>query len=228
LARDWIPNPNGRPVGSRNKRDAELLARLEARGDRLAVDLLSEIANDTKEPKPLRVQAMAVLAPYQTAKFGLVPAAPPQVFIEAPELPHPYVSELTHVVENIEFLSALRREGKLDLAAADALVADQRIAGAHLIEHQKAIAANPSLKPQQIQILGGLPPLPGAEDIDLDGSQFAARVAAARYSAVVNGEKVRDGLNGPPVPVIPPEGSPLAEKPGMPKHPVGDPEPGDA
>jgi hypothetical protein len=53
----------GRPPGSRNKRDAELFDRLEKRGDRLAVDLLSEIANDVKEPKPLRVQAMAVLVP---------------------------------------------------------------------------------------------------------------------------------------------------------------------
>jgi hypothetical protein len=47
----------GRPAGARNKRDLELLARLEARGDRLAVDILSEIANDKNEAKPLRILA---------------------------------------------------------------------------------------------------------------------------------------------------------------------------
>jgi hypothetical protein len=44
---------------------------------------------------------------------------------------------------------------------------------------------------------------------------------------VVNGEKVRDGQITPPVPVIPHPQSPLAQKPGPPKHPVGDPEPDD-
>jgi hypothetical protein len=48
----------------------------------------------------------------------------------------------------------------------------------------------------------------------MEGLEFGARVARA---------------NGfiPPVPVIPDPRSPLAEKPGQPKHPVGDPEPGD-
>jgi hypothetical protein len=122
---------------------------------------------------------MAVLAPYQTAKLGLVPAPAPLVYIEAPELPHPHVSELLHVVENIEFLSALRREGKIDRAACDALVADQRIAGAHLIEHQKAIVAQGGPKDQRIVITGGLPPLPGT-DIDMSPSLRPCWRAAIR------------------------------------------------
>jgi hypothetical protein len=50
-------NPNGRPVGSRNKRDAELWSRLEARGDLDPAELLSSIVTDTKETKELRAQA---------------------------------------------------------------------------------------------------------------------------------------------------------------------------
>ena len=194
---------NGRPVGSRNKRDAELVALLEKRGDRLAADILSEIANDKNQSMGLRTQAATALAPYQHAKFGLIPAPPPQVFIEAPELPYPHVETLLHVVENIEFLSALRREGKIDLAACDALVADQRIAGAHLIEHQKAITAQGGPPNQVIEIKGGLPPLPGT-DIDM-GAEFDARVAAARYPAVINGASVRDGQIVPTTDVIPPD-----------------------
>jgi hypothetical protein len=175
-------NPRGRPVGSRNKRDAELLDRLGKRGDRLAVDILSEIGNDKNETTALRIQALAVVAPYQTAKFGLVPAPPPLVYIEAPELPHPHVSELTHIVENIEFLSAARREGRIDQAACDALVSDQRIAGAHLIEHQKALAAQGGPRDQRIEIIGGLPPLPGT-NIDMSPEPRAA----------INGQMVRLG-----------------------------------
>jgi hypothetical protein len=40
---------------------------------------------------------------------------------------------------------------------------------------------------------------------------------AANYPKVINGEAVRpDLVAGPPVPFVPPEGSPLAEKPGPP------------
>jgi hypothetical protein len=194
-----------------------LFALLEKRGDRLAADILSEIANDQNQSVGLRTQAATALAPYQHAKFGLVPAAPPLVYIEAPELPHPHVSELTHIVENVEFLSALRHEGKIDQAACDSLVADQRIAGAHLIEHQKAIAAQGAQRDQRIEITGGLPPLPGTA-IDFGGTEFAARVAAVQaHPAVVNGERTLEGHITPTTDAIPPD----PQRPNKPK-PNGD------
>jgi hypothetical protein len=220
-----------RPVGSRNKRDAELLDRIAKRGDRLAVDILSEIANDPKEPKPLRIQAAIGVAPYQTHKLGLTPAPVPRIYLDpdAVQLPHPTCGEVADVVANIEYLTGLRASGRLDMDAADRLISDQRILGANLVEAAKLEAAQGGPRDQRIEIVGGLPQLPGTS-IDFGGTEFAARVKAAQqaHPAVVNGEAVRpDQVAGPPVPFIPPEGSPLAEKPGQPKHPVGDPEPDD-
>jgi hypothetical protein len=44
-------NPNGRPVGRRNKRDAALWFKLEARGDKDPAEFLSELVSNDKEPK---------------------------------------------------------------------------------------------------------------------------------------------------------------------------------
>jgi hypothetical protein len=162
----------------------------------------------------LRIQAATAVAPYQTTKLGLVPQPAPLVYVEQPvELPYPACTEIAHTLANIEHVSALRRTGRLDQDTADRLVAEQRILRDGLIEQAKLIAVQGGPRDQRIVISGGLPPLPGC-DIDMDGTQFDARVARA---------------NGfiPPVPVIPHPQSPLAEKPGQPKHPVGDPEPGD-
>jgi hypothetical protein len=172
-------NPSGRPVGSRNKRDLELLDRLEKRGDRLAVDILSEIGNNVNEAMPLRIQALAAVAPYQTAKLGLIPAPAPLVYVEQPvALPHTACTEIGHVVENVEYLTGLRATGRLDLDAADRLISDQRILGANLIEQAKLLAAQGGPRDQRIVIEGGLPKLPGT-DIDMDGIEFDARVARA-------------------------------------------------
>jgi hypothetical protein len=198
-------NPNGRPVGSRNKRDAELFARLEQRGDRLAVDILSEIANDKNEPKPLRIQAAIGVAPYQTAKLGLLSAPSPLVYTTVPALPHLACTDIRHAIENIEFLSALRRDGKLDAASADAAISDMRLVRDGLIEEQKLIAAHGGQKDKRIQIVGGLPPLPATE-IDFGGTEFAARVAAAQaHPAVVNGERALEGHITPTTDAIPPD-----------------------
>jgi hypothetical protein len=186
-----LANPYGRPVGSRNKRDLELLDRLEKRGDRLAIDILSEIANDEKEAKPLRIQAAIGAAPYQTHKLGLAPAAPLLNFIETPvELPHPHVTTLMQVVENIEHVSQLRRSGALDQDTADRLVGEQRVVRDAIAEAAK-LEAEHGTKDQTIQILGGLPPLPGThiEMPELSG---------------LNGHPTIDGLPTP-VPPVPPD-----------------------
>jgi hypothetical protein len=145
------------------------------------------------------------VAPYQTCKLGLVPQPVP--LVRPIELPHPACIEIAHTIANIEAISGLRHTGQL----ADRLVAEQRIIRDTLVEQAKLVAAECGPRDQRIVIEGGLPKLPGT-DIDMDGLEFGARVASA---------------NGfiPPVPVILDPRSPLAEKPGQPKHPVGDPKP---
>jgi hypothetical protein len=229
---NWKPgvsgNPKGRIPGVPNKRNAneELFHRLKERGDRDPAEVLSKIASDANERKELIIQAAIGLMPYKYSKKGLEPQPAPLVYVAQPvELPHPHATEIRHAIENIEYLSDLRQTGKLDLAAADALISDQRLIRDGLIEEHKALIAQGGPPNQVIRIEGGMEPLPGT-NIDFGSTAYGAQAAA--FPKVVNGEAVRD-LSGltPPVPVIPHPQSPLSEKPGLPKHPVGDPDPGD-
>jgi hypothetical protein len=47
----------GRNKGSRNRRDAELWIKLEARGDKDPAEFLSELVSNEKESQELRAQA---------------------------------------------------------------------------------------------------------------------------------------------------------------------------
>jgi hypothetical protein len=218
-------NPKGRTPGVPNKRNAneELFHRLKERGDRDPADILSKIANDPNERKELVVQASIGLMPYKYSKKGLEPQPAPLVYSAVPALPHAACTSIRDAIENIEFLSALRRNGQLDQASADAAISDMRLIRDGLIEEQKLVKEH--AVPGDIRILGGMEPLPGT-NIDFSATAYGRMQQA--HPAVVNSEAVRD-LGGlvPPVPVIPHPESPLAEKPGQPKHPVGDPDPED-
>jgi hypothetical protein len=206
-------NPDGRPVGSRNLRDRALIDSLIARGDRMAVDLLSQIANDVNELKPLRIQAMIGVAPYQTAKLGLVPQAAPLVLLPTQVvLPHPHVTMIAHTTENIEHVASLWCSGQLDQASADALISVQRVLRDSLVEEAKRLVAEGGPPRQEILISGGLPDLPGTSVImpKLGGE---AALRAAEHPLVVNGEHVREGSILPRADVIPPPGWPDAPLP---------------
>ena len=75
----WAPgesgNPNGRPVGSRNKRTEAIWGKLEARGDKDPADFLSELVSNENEPKELRAAAANYLMPYKYGKRGTIPVA---------------------------------------------------------------------------------------------------------------------------------------------------------
>ena len=66
-------NPNGRPVGSRNKRTQEILDLIQERGDKDPLDALSEIVSTNKDAA-LVAQASNMLAPYLHSKRSTVPA----------------------------------------------------------------------------------------------------------------------------------------------------------
>ena len=70
-----VGNPNGRPVGSRNKRTEEIWNRLEARGDLDPADVLSEMVSDKTLAKELRATAANFLMPYKYGKRGVIPVA---------------------------------------------------------------------------------------------------------------------------------------------------------
>ena len=78
-------NPNGRTPGVRNKKDAEIWSRLEARGDIDPADFLSSIVTNKTESAELRAQAANYLLPYKYGKRGAIPS--PRYIEEPLQLP---------------------------------------------------------------------------------------------------------------------------------------------
>ena len=166
------PRSPGRPPGSRNKRDAEFRAKLEARGDRDPADFLSEIVSNPQEPKEIRVQAANYLLPYFHARRGSI--IPPRYIEEAVKLPRPTTIEQAN--ENIATISELKALGHIDLEFADSLIADNKVAANYFLAQEelklKFAAQGLSNQEQVIHIQGGLPELPGCE-IDMRDSALA-------------------------------------------------------
>jgi hypothetical protein len=153
-------NPNGRPPKSRNRRNAELWEKLEASGHKDPALFLSEIVNNTDEPKELRVHAAGLLLPYKYAK-ATAPA--PVVFIEQ-TLNINKPTTIQQARENILYISELKAKGQIDMAWGDSLIADQRVVLDSLIDETKLLAATGGSPEQTIYIEGGLPPLARAPD----------------------------------------------------------------
>jgi hypothetical protein len=214
-----VTNPNGRPVGARNKRTQEIWEKLEKRGDLDPVEYLSSLVDNEQKPDEIRIAAAVALAPYKHSKRGLEPQPAPLVYVTAPvPLPYPRANTIEHTIRNIGHISALRRRGQLDQDTADRLVAEQRIIRDGLIEQAKLSVAQGGSLTHRTIIEGGLPMPPGC-DIDTVVAPGGPPLPG-KWPKVVNGEAVRpDLVAGPPVPFIPPEGSPLAEKPGPPEPP---------
>jgi hypothetical protein len=153
----------GRKLGSRNKRNEELFARLDARGDLDPADLLSSIITNQQEPKELRLQAAGLLMPY---KYSKAQAAPPRVYIEEQvKLPHPDPRTIQHSRENIAHLSDLKAQGRIDLVAGDNLIADQYKILSALVDEAKIAIQGGEQGDQVIRIEGGLPTMPGLESL---------------------------------------------------------------
>jgi hypothetical protein len=140
--------------------------------------------------------------PYKYSKCGTTAQPLPLVFNTVPvDLPYPHVTEIRHVVENIEHLSGLRRDGRLDLASADSLISDQRLIRDALIEEARLVLAQGGEPNQTIRIEGGLPPLPlGPKD------QPVIMPALNGSTAALAGYEPLSSPNGPTLPVIPVKG----------------------
>ena len=108
-------NPNGRPVGSRNKRTEAVWGKLEARGDIDPAEHLSSIVTDPNKPAELRAQCANFLMPYKYSKRGTLQA--PRFVEDAIPVP-----EFVSVQEAQNFLADIARRagaGELELASAN-------------------------------------------------------------------------------------------------------------
>jgi hypothetical protein len=154
-------NPNGRPVGSRNKRSEALWAELDA--DPNTIDparYLSSKVSDPNAPPELRIQAATALLPYKYSKCGSI--------IPLRFIPEPITVPIFKSIEEAEqFLNSIAvRLGAGEIDSQSALETntivktwiDSRRAGE---DHQLKITVQGGGKEQVIHISGGMPDIPG-------------------------------------------------------------------
>jgi Family of unknown function (DUF5681) len=168
-------NPNGRVPGSRNRRTKELFDKLEARGDKDPIDLLSEIVTNHPDPQ-LRIQAAGLLTPYKHSKQSPLPV--PR-YVE-----HPITLPDFVAVEDAEsFLGKIPQlvaAGELDFQSGlDLSTMTTAWLNAKYSRDEmklKMANANADNTPQVIQIRGGLPVMPGLENMIMPNINNGQRV----------------------------------------------------
>ena len=161
---DPTRNPNGRPVGSRNRRTKDIFDRLEARGDLDPADHLSAIVTNPNKSKELRAQAANFLMPYKYSKRGTSVA--PRFCEDAIAVP-----SFTSIQEALDFQAEIARRagaGELELQISQDisnLVRNWVLSVTAQDELQLKIAKENPQGPQEIRIIGGMPALPGTNVI---------------------------------------------------------------
>jgi hypothetical protein len=157
-----VGNPNGRPVGARNTRTKEVIAKLIANGFKDPLIVLGEIVTQSEDAH-LRAQAANMLAPYLHGKHGLIPAP---IYIEAKvDLPYPNPTKLDEVRDNIIYLTNLKLSAQIDTVSADSLILDQRHLHDSIFEEMKLLYSQGGSPDVQIHISGSLTDLPGTDII---------------------------------------------------------------
>ena len=142
----------------------EIVEKIIALGLKDPLITLAELQHSDPDPS-IRATAANMLAPYLHSKCMAKPVPPDPVYFEqAVSLPRPTTIRLA--CDNIALLTEMKSQGELDVASADSLINDQRIILNALVDEAKLLAAqgDPSI-PQKIIIEGGLPQLPGCENL---------------------------------------------------------------
>src|SRR5262249_51386642 len=164
----WVPGQSGNPKGysgPRNRRRHEVFEQIKGLGHKDALVTLSTLAHESQD-EGIKMAAAAALAPYCHPKLQAIPT--PR-FVETPiEVP----SEFTHVSDAEAFLAkiaALVARGELDIQTGLELSQltkawiDSKHAAKELDLKVISIEGGPS--EQTIRIEGGLPILPGCENL---------------------------------------------------------------
>jgi hypothetical protein len=165
----WQPgqsgNPAGRPKGSRNRRTQEMFDLLESRGDIDPIDFLSDYITNGKDDN-LKVQAANIVAPYKHSKQSTTPA--PR-FIPEP-ITVPDFTSIEQAEQYLASLPVLLGRGELDSQTAlelSQLIRNWISAKFDHEELQLKLAQHGGYSETKITVTGGLPVLPGCEQMIL-------------------------------------------------------------
>src|SRR5262249_48341413 len=155
-----IGNPNGRPLGSRNRRTKEIIQQIIESNNKDPLITLAEISS-THPDSAIRATAANMLAPYMHSKMQSTPV--PRFVEESFDIPT--FSHLSDAEQFLAKITALVGQGRLDIqtglelsslakAWLDAQYAREELA-------IKQFNTGSTEHEQTIRIEGGLPALPG-------------------------------------------------------------------
>ena len=165
-----IGNPNGRPLGSRNKRTKEVIQQIIESNNKDPLITLSEISSNDPD-SAIRATAANMLAPYMHSKMQSTPA--PRFVEELVVVPD--FTTIESAEDYLKTIPVLLGRGEIDSQTALELSTLVRnwILSVHArseLELKKINVDGPG--EQRIVIQGGLPQLPGCENLimpQLDG-----------------------------------------------------------
>src|SRR6516164_6932318 len=154
-----IGNPNGRPLGSRNKRTKEVIQQIIESNNKDPLITLSEISSNDPD-SAIRATAANMLAPYMHSKMQSTPA--PRFVEELVVVPD--FTTIESAEDYLKTIPVLLGRGEIDSQTALELSTLVRnwILSIHArseLELKKISIDGPG--EQTIHITGGLPPLPG-------------------------------------------------------------------
>ena len=177
-------NPSGRPAGTGNKITSEVFKIYKERGYRHPAIYCAEVYEDKTQPTERRDNMAAVALTWFPKQKLLL-----HRFVEQPI----QVPEFTSIQEAQNFLAEIARRagaGELELQSANdisGLVRNWALSVAAQDELQLKIAKENPQGPQEIHIVGGLPPLPGC-DVIMDETAVGISNGHNGHAPVINGQ----------------------------------------
>jgi hypothetical protein len=186
----WSPGQSGNPngySGPRNRRRHEVFEIIKGLGHKDALITLSTLAHESQD-EGIKMAAAAALAPYCHPKLQ---ATPTPRFIECQiDIPNNF----THVSDAEAFLAKIAllvARGHLDIQSGLELstLVKTWIDSQYAREELNFKVCPPDTRPQTIRVTGGLPTLPGCENLIMP---------TLEHGPVTNGHALE-----PPVPAVP-------------------------